>query len=594
MDQVLARLDGAPLIASLFVLAIGAGFLFNYIFNDAEAIDYHVPEPEASRPGWNGKILQEPSLKVPGSSAIQCYAPATGRSLGVVEPATPDDVDRAIASAHKAQQQWAKTTFAQRRTVLKAMLKYTLENQEQIARIACLDSGKTRVDASFGEILVTAEKLKWTIDHGEKALRPQRRPTNLLMMYKRNEVRWEPLGVIAACVSWNYPFHNLIGPIISGIFAGNGVIVKGSEQTAWSSWYFASIAKGALRACGHDPNLVQPIICWPDVAPHLISHPGISHITFIGSRPVALHVAASASKTLTPVCMELGGKDPAILLDDASDLDRVVATLARGVFQSSGQNCIGIERIICLPRIYEEVIPRLLTIIKGIRLGSALDMKPGSPSVDMGACISDANFSRIEDLIVDAVQSGARLLAGGRRYNHSDFPNGHYFSPTLLVDVTPDMRIAQEELFAPVCLVMRAESVDDAISIANGTEYALGASVWGSSRRDLDKVTREVKAGMVAVNDFGAFYAVQLPFGGVKGSGYGRFAGEEGLRSICNTKAVCVDRWPWLIKTAIPPQLQLPLKSEPQAWDMCQGIVELGYGETLKRKVRGLVRMAGM
>lgn len=137
------------------------------------------------------------------------------------------------------------------------MLQYVLENQQEICRIACLDSGKTLVDAQLGEILVTAEKLKWTLDHGEKALSPSRRPTNLLMMYKRNTVRYEPLGVVAALVSWNYPFHNLIGPVISALFSGNGIVVKVSEQTAWSSAYFANIARGALVTHGHSPALVR-------------------------------------------------------------------------------------------------------------------------------------------------------------------------------------------------------------------------------------------------------------------------------------------------------------------------------------------------
>jgi hypothetical protein len=155
------------------------------------------------------------------------------------------------------------------------------------------------------------------------------------------------------------------------------------------------------------------------------------------------------------------------------------------------------------------------------------------------------------------------------------------------------MRIARTELFAPICVVMRADSVDHAISIANGNEYALGASVFGTRNQDLEKVARELKAGMVAINDFAAFYMVQLPFGGTKGSGYGRFAAEEGLRSLCNIKAVCRDRWPWLIKTAIPGPLQLPVKSESKGWEMCKGIVEIGYGESLRRRARGIGRMIG-
>jgi acyl-CoA reductase-like NAD-dependent aldehyde dehydrogenase len=461
---------------------------------------------------------------------------------------------------------------------------------------ACRDSGKTRIDASFGEILTTAEKLKWTIAHGEEALLTSARPTNLLMFYKRNRVVYEPLGVVAACVSWNYPFHNLIGPVISAIFSGNGIIVKGSEQTAWSSAFFASIVQGALKACGHNPNLVQSVTCWPQVADHLTSHPKIAHITFIGSRPVAYKVAASAAKSLIPLCVELGGKDPAIVLDDINDMDRVISILIRGTFQSAGQNCIGIERIICLPTIYEKVVPRLRAIISQLRQGSALDslVSDSHGVIDVGASISDAGYANLEALIADAVANGARLLVGGTRFVHPDFPKGHYFSPTLLVDVTPSMAIAQNELFGPVCVVMKAESITEAISIANSTEYGLGASVFGKSSKVLRRISNELKSGMVSINDFGVYYVVQLPFGGVKGSGYGRFAGEEGLRSLCNVKAVCEDKWPILIKTAIPGPLQLPIKSESVGWEMCKGILEIGYGETLWRKIRGIGRMIGL
>lgn len=168
------------------------------------AVDFTVPVPEQSAIGWQGKTLARPSIKVPGSSAVQCYSPSTGQSLGLVNPVTPDGVDRAIANASAAQTAWLKTSFTERRRVLRTLLKFLLDNQETIARIACLDSGKTRVDALFGEILVTAEKLKWTVDHGERALKTSRRPTNWLMFYKKNEVRYEPLGVVAACVSWKY------------------------------------------------------------------------------------------------------------------------------------------------------------------------------------------------------------------------------------------------------------------------------------------------------------------------------------------------------------------------------------------------------
>ena len=383
-------------------------------------------------------------------------------------------------------------------------------------------------------------------------------------------------------------FHNLMGPIISALFSGNAIIVKGSEATAWSSRYFMSIVQGALKACGHSSALVQSVVCWPSVAPSLTSHPGISHITFIGSRSIAHEVCKSAAKALTPVCVELGGKDAAIVLDDVKDLPKVASILMRGVFQSAGQNCIGVERVIACPTVYDKLVAIVEPRIRALRIGSALD---DPEDVDVGAMISGASFSRLEETIAEAVEQGARLVVGGRRYLHPNYPKGHYFSPTLLVDVTSNMRVAREELFAPVFLVMKAAGVEDAIRIANSTAYGLGASVFGTHRGNINSVVEQVKAGMVSVNDFAVYYAVQLPFGGVKGSGYGRFAGEEGLRSLCNTKAVCRDRFPGVLSTAIPKPLDYPTRSARKGWEMCRGIVELGYGETWARRAQGLWRV---
>lgn len=538
---------------------------------------------------WNDKL-------------IMSYCPADGRILGNgTRPATAEDVDEAVRAAKAAQLEWAKTTFAERRRVLRTLLKYVLEHQNEIVAACCLDSGKTKVDASFGEILVTAEKLKWTIDHGENALQPSRRPTNFLMMYKKNTVVYEPLGVVSAAVSWNYPFHNFIGPVISALFTGNGVVVKPSEQTAWSTAFFLDVVRGALSSCGHSRDLVQTVVCLPSVADALTSHPEISQLTFIGSRPVAHKVCASAAKSLTPVTVELGGKDPAVILDDAStirNLSSIASIMMRGVFQSAGQNCVGVERVIALPGVYEKLIELVAPRIKALRLGSIFLDTETTP--DMGASISPASFDRLESLIADAVKNGARLIAGGKRHNHPNHPNGHYFTPTLLVDVTPNMKIAQEELFAPVFVIMRAESVNDAIAIANSTEYALGASVFGFNNADVQACVCGIKAGMVSVNDFGAYYAVQLPFGGVKGSGYGRFAGDEGLRGLCNMKSVCVDKFPKVIATSIPPRLDYPIqkregeagkKDGPAAWEMCKGIVETGYQLTLGGWFAGLARL---
>lgn len=498
-------------------------------------------------------------------------------------------------SATSSQKKWAQTTFSERRKVLKTLLCYINEHQEEIVTACCLDSGKTKIDASLGEILVTVEKLQWTINHGERALSASSRPTNLLMSYKSNTVHYEPLGVVASCVSWNYPFHNMISPVISALFAGNAIVVKPSELTSWSTQYFMSFIHKALAACGHSPDLVQVIICLPEVAEHLTSHSGIKHITFIGSREVAHKVVASASKVLTPVVVELGGKDPAIVLDDrstVSDLESVASILMRGVFQSAGQNCIGIERIIALPGIHDLLLEHVKPAIKALRLGSVL---LDSSAPDMGAMISSRSFTKLEALIQDAVKQGAVLHCGGTRYLHPQRPGGHYFLPTLLSEVTPDMAIAQTELFAPVFLLMKASSVDQAIEVANSTPYSLGAAVFGHNKEDVDSCVRNIRAGNVAVNDFATFYVCSLPFGGRDGSGYGRFGGEEGLRGLCNIKSVCRDA-PWArllgIQTRIPGVLRYPIDGR-RGWEAVCGIIGVGYGLGVSARLGSLRKLLG-
>lgn len=511
-----------------------------------------------------------------------CASNPVGRSLSFITPATPAAIDRAIDAAEAAQKIWANTTFRERRKVLRSMLQFVLDNQGEICRVACKDSGKTMVDAQLGEISVTVEKLQWTIKYGEKALAPSRRPTNLLMMYKKNVVIYEPLVVVAALVSLIYPFHNLIGPIISSIFSGNGILVKASEQTAWSASFLASIARGALVANGHDPALIQTTACWPEIANHITSHPKIAHITFVGSRPVAHKVAESAVKALILVVAELGDKDACMVLDSAkSDLYRVVETLLRGTFQAAGQNCIGIERIIATPGVYDELVKRLEPPVKALRLGT---------SRDVGAVISDASFDRLEGLIRNAFKKGARLL--GKRSFPKEAPSGYYFSPTLLADVTPDMEIANEECFGPIMVLMRApsNSASAVLDSANAPNFGLGASVFGKeSDPVLKAIVKGVRSGMVAINDFAVFYAVQLPFDGVGGSGYGRFAGEEGLRGLCNTKAICSDRWGWAgVKKGIPQPMQYPIDSQVKSWRFAKGIVETGYDIGITREIGGV------
>lgn len=563
-----------------------------------EPVKLSVPIPAEAKPHWKGKRLYPPNLTIRAANEptkIQSYCPATGQYLGTFTATTRDEMNQQIANAKVAQKEWKASSFSLRRQVLKTLSRFILDNQEDIARIACRDSGKTKLDALMGEIMVTLEKLKWIIAHGERVLRPSQRPgpSNLLIgMMKNGEVRYEPLGVVAALVSWNYPFHNLMGPIIAALFTGNAIIVKCSEQVIWSSTWYIDLVRLVLKLLEIDPNLVQLCCCYAEDADHFTSHPGLSHITFIGSKPVAHKVVESASKELTPVVVELGGKDSLIVLDDVKDIESLSSVILRGTFQSAGQNCIGVERVICLPKSYEKLVEIFTERIKEFRLGSDIDQLD---EIDMGAMISDNRFKQLEALVEDAVSKGARLIHGGKPYQHPNYPQGHYFEPTLIVDVDPSMRIFQEEVFGPVLTMIKANDVDDAVNLANGTEYGLGNSVFGSNFRQINEIANRLDSGNVAINDFATFYVAQLPFGGIKKSGYGKFGGEEGLLGLCVAKSVVMDK-PIMrlfgVATSIPPPIDYPIKDDKRAWKFVLSLNTAGYDTRVWNIIKAFKKLA--
>ncbi|CAH2355383.1 putative aldehyde dehydrogenase-like protein [[Candida] railenensis] len=577
-------------------------------YNKLEApVKLDVPVPEEAKPHWKGKRLYAPNLTTRVASdpgKIKCYCPATGQSLGMLPATTKAQMDEQIANGIRAQKEWqnqgqtGKFSFSLRRKLLRTLNNFIVDNQKEIANVACRDSGKTRLDASMGEIMVTLEKINWIILNGEKALKPSQRPgpANLLIgLMKNGEVRYEPLGLVAALVSWNYPFHNLMGPIIAALFTGNAIIVKCSEQVYWSSkWFVEELVHTALKSLDLDTDLVQLICCFPEDADHFTSHPGISHITFIGSKPVAHKVVESAAKQLTPCVVELGGKDSFIVLDDMVDsVDRLSSIIMRGTFQSAGQNCIGIERVICLPKTYEKLVDILSTRVKHLRVGSDIDQLD---EIDMGAMVSDNRFPHLESLIEDAVSKGARLVSGGRAYQHPNYPQGHYFEPTLLVDVDPkSMKIATEEVFGPILTMIKANTVEEAISISNGTEFGLGNSIFGKSFQQCSEIANRLDSGNIAINDFATFYVAQLPFGGVKKSGYGKFGGEEGLTGLCVAKSVVMDK-PLLrlfgVATSIPPPIDYPIKDGKKAWAFVSALNTAGYDYRVWKVINAFKKLA--
>jgi acyl-CoA reductase-like NAD-dependent aldehyde dehydrogenase len=264
----------------------------------------------------------------------------------------------------------------------------------------------------------------------------------------------------------------------------------------------------------------------------------------------------------------------------------------RGIFQNAGQNCIGIERLLVHRDQYDQVFGLISDRARSLRVGGALSADDVGAGVDVGSMISRERFQILQDIVEAAERQGAHVEFGGRPRVHPYLLNGAFFEPTVIGEVQREMDIAKQELFAPIALVMPYDTIDEAIEIANDSRYALGASVFGPDKYECLDVAKKLECGMVSINDFGVFYLNQdLPFGGTKSSGYGRFGGPEGLRSLTNRKAVVVDRWPWLLQTSIPRPLDYPIRSHAQAWDVASGIVGALYADGWRESFEGLQRL---
>lgn len=491
---------------------------------------------------------------------IRCVEAASGRLLGLVPEMDATDVRSRVQAAHEAQGRWKRTSYAERRRVLRALRGAFLANRECILQASVQETGKTLVDAQLGEMLTTLEKIRWLLRQGERALAPEYRSVGPLTLHKRAFVQFEPLGVIAAIAPWNYPFHNLMNPILAALFAGNAIVVKCSEYSSWCSVHYVDLVRQVLAACGHPPELVQLVTGRAAAGNALVTDPGVDKVFFTGSTAVGRQVAKAAAEKLKPCVLELGGKDALIICDDA-DLEQATAISMRGVFQNSGQNCVGVERILVQRSRYEGFVTQMERQVRSLRLGE-----------DLGAMtMGETALRHMESLVADAVARGANLLCGGKATHQ------FYWEPTLLCDVPSESRILQEEVFGPVMVIMPFDHDEEAIQIVNACPYGLGSSVFTANRSRAANIRNQLVVGMVNENDFGVNYLCQsLPFGGTKDSGSDRFAGIEGLRGCCLMKSVTQDRF-WYFRTRIPASLQYPIG--PRAPAFLDALIRFIYTE---------------
>lgn len=493
---------------------------------------------DRSRVAWYLLCAMQTEIR-PDQPVLPAFDPATGERLGQLPAMSRAEVDAAVARARAAQQAWAKTSFAERKRVLRTLADAIVDQHASICEAAVRDSGKTMVDAALGEVFPVLEKLRYLLAHGEKDLRPETRRSGILA-HKTARVEYLPLGVVGVICPWNFPFHNLLCPLLPALFAGNGVVSKVSEYTSWSAAPYLALVRDALRAHGHDPELVQVVTGHGATGNFLVTS-SVERVFFTGSPANGRKVMEAAAETPKEAILELGGKDPMIVLDDA-DLGHAVEQAMLGVFTACGQMCVGVERIYVHDAVYDEFVARVVEGAKALRQGPPAHPGREGAAVDCGAMTMPRQLDILEGLLEDATSKGARVLVGGRRGSEH---GAQFFAPTVLVDVTHEMRIIHEEQFGPIMSIVRVSSDEEAVRLANDTAYGLGSSVFSRDARRAEAIARQLRTGMTVINDYGIAYMIQsLPFGGEGISGVGRINGREGLRACCHVKAVVGDRWP--------------------------------------------------
>jgi len=449
-----------------------------------------------------------------------------------------------------------------------------------ILSLCSLDSGKTPLDALLGEVLTTCEKIRTLNANGELWLSKSYRATGPIMIHKTAYVEYVPLGVLGVIAPWNYPFHNMLNHILSGLFSGNAVVTKVSEHTSWSAKHFSSLVRKALLAHGHSPDLVQVVTGFGDVGAALVECPLIDKVIFTGSPKIGRLVMEKAAKSLKPVILELGGKDPMVICDDVL-LEDVLPWAMRGCFQNAGQNCCGVERLFVYESIHDKFVEAIKNKIIALRQGPVL-----SGNVDCGAMVMQAQITYLQELVDDAVSKGARLHCGGAP---SKKHSGQFYEPTLLTNLSSNMRIWKEEVFGPIMCVICVPKDSDAqcVQMINDCSFGLGSSVYAKHQSRALAIGEKIRSGMFTANDFGVNYLIQsLPFGGVNESGFDRFAGPEGLRACCLERSIVLDRIPG-VRTTIPKPLGYPVDSK-RSIGFGTSLIHLFYDNSILGKIRAI------
>ncbi len=499
--------------------------------------------------------------------------PATGEILREFRCASEQDVHAAVARARAAQAGW-NVDVRQRIAILRSFQRLLHQKKSEVARLITSEAGKPLVEALLTEVMVVLDATRFCVENAFAFLREQPVPHgNLAMKTKAGRILREPYGVIGIISPWNYPFSIPATESLSALVAGNAVVLKPSELTSLTALNLASL----LHEAGVPKDIFQVIVGNGPTGSALLSA-AIDKLVFTGSVATGKRIAQAAAARLLPVVLELGGKDPMLVLNDA-DVDVASSGAVWGAFVNTGQACLSVERCYVHRSLYDAFLDACVRKTKLLRMGNGID-----PQTDVGPLIRELQVRNVEAQVEDARRLGARVLIGGSRLPQIG-PN--FYAPTVLAEVTHAMQIMREETFGPLLPVMPFDTDDEAIRLANDSDFGLAASVWTRDRARGESLARRIQAGTVMVNDAIACFGIsEAPHGGIKASGLGRTHGIFGLEEMVRIKHVDSNRLPEM------KQVWWYGYGEGFARQM-EGFLDLMFAPTLHQKVRGALRAAG-
>jgi succinate-semialdehyde dehydrogenase/glutarate-semialdehyde dehydrogenase len=470
-------------------------------------------------------------------------------------------VSRAVAAARAAQPSWSATPLAERLRWLDRFRLALVDALDDLAADLADECDKPRADA-VAEVFHSCNIVRYYVKNARRILAP-RRAAAFPTIHKRVWVEYEPYGVVGVLSPWNYPIILPLAAAVPALAAGNAVVVKPSELANRTALRLADV----WRSLSPPADLLTFVEGGPEVGAQLAGA-AVDKLSFTGGATGGRAVLRVAAERGVPVVLELGGSDAAIVCADA-DLDRAAHGVAWGAFLNAGQSCIGVRRCLVEDAVHDAFVAKLVAVVAELKQGRAAEQP------HFGCVRTDRQIAHLTSVVQDAVARGANLKAGG-----CDPARGRCFPPTVLLDVTDDMRIGREEVFGPVLAVQRVASVEDAVRRANGTDFGLGASVW-SARRGRE-IARRLQVGGVCINDCLLHFATpSLPFGGAKASGYGRSQGPEGLLEYCRPKAYLEHR--------IGPRLE-PHWFKPTGGAMVERLLHAVHGRSWWDRLTALFR----